>query len=108
MPYQPNAACRGWCRPAIVDSMDDKLRSDLDGMRNELRSHIGGMCDELRTKLDAMCAEFDEGMERILSRLDSLEHEFKNTRGFLPDDWPMSGRRRPDIRGQTNRSLGAD
>jgi hypothetical protein len=53
------------------------------------------MDDDLRAYLDAMRADLlgaiNDGNERLLNRLNSLEHDFQNLRGFLLSDAASAG-----------------
>jgi hypothetical protein len=55
------------------------------------------MDDETRAYLDAMqtvlLTKINDGHERILNRLASLERDFENTKGFLIGDALVAGRR---------------
>lgn len=55
------------------------------------------MDEELRAYLDTMRREFNDGQERLLNRLASLEADFQNTRGFLLNDAVVAGRRWLDL-----------
>ena len=51
------------------------------------------MDDELRAYLGEMRREINDGQERLLNCLASLEQDFLNTKGFLVGDAIVSGRR---------------
>jgi hypothetical protein len=55
------------------------------------------MDEELRAYLDTMRLEFNDGQERLLNRLGSLEADFQNTKGFLVSDAVVAGRRWLDL-----------
>jgi len=53
--------------------------------------------EELRDYLDAMLVKINDGQERLLNRMASLEQDFINTKGFLVGDAIVSGRRWLDL-----------
>jgi len=55
------------------------------------------MEDELKAYLDEMRREINDGQERRLNRLASLEQVLMNTKGFLVGDAIISGRRWLDV-----------
>ena len=55
------------------------------------------MDEETRRTLDEMRQQINDGIERILNRLGSLETDFTNTKGFLINDALVTGRRWLDL-----------
>ena len=55
------------------------------------------MDEDLRAYLDVMRKEFNDGQERLLNRIASLEADFLNTKGFLVGDALVVGRRWLDL-----------
>jgi hypothetical protein len=51
------------------------------------------MDDELKRYLDAMIQQINNGHERILDRLSTLEKDFMNTKDFLVGDSLVASRR---------------
>ena len=62
-------------------------------MDEEMRAYLDAQFASINQKLDAARAEFNDAQERILNRLNALEQDFHNTKGFLVSDAVVSGRR---------------
>jgi len=65
------------------------------------------MDEEMRRYLEAMegrlMARLNNGEERILNRLEALERDFTNTKGFLVGDSLTSGRRWLDLEARVSK-----
>ena len=55
------------------------------------------MDEELKRYLDAMMHKINDGHERVLDRIASLERDFQNTKEFLVGDALVSSRRWLDL-----------
>ena len=65
------------------------------------------MDDELKRYLDAMqtrlMEQFNDGHERILDRLSTLENDFMNTKDFLVGDSLVASRRWLDLEARVSK-----
>ena len=55
------------------------------------------MDDEIQHAFDALLSRMNEGFERVLNRLEALEKDFTNTKGFLIGDALVTSRRWLDL-----------
>lgn len=58
------------------------------------------MDEETKQAFAALLARMNEGFERTLNRLESLEKDFANTKGFLVSDSLVASRRWLDLEGR--------
>ena len=65
------------------------MRSEIITMRSEITT--------MRSDISTLRGEMNDGQEKLLNRLTSLEQDFLNTKGFLVGDAVVSGRRWLDI-----------
>jgi hypothetical protein len=87
--------------------MDEEMRRYLEAMGGRLEAMEGrleameGRFEAMEGRFDAMegrlMARLNNSEERILNRLDALERDFTNTKGFLVGDSLTSGRRWFDL-----------
>jgi hypothetical protein len=76
--------------------MDDELKRYLDAMQ----SHLTEQMDALETRL---MQKINNGHERILDRLATLEKDFMNTKDFLVGDSLVASRRWFDLEARVSK-----
>jgi hypothetical protein len=76
--------------------MDDELKRYLDAMQSQLMQQM----DALETRL---MQKTNNGHERILDRLTTLEKDFLNTRDFLVSDSLVASRRWLDLEARVSK-----
>jgi hypothetical protein len=77
--------------------MDNDLKAYLDAMETRINDGqerlLTRFTDIVNEGQERLLTRFNDGQESLLNRLNSLEADFQNTKGFLVDDAIVSGRR---------------